>query len=114
MIRYGTALAVLLLAILSETANGAPRLAIQGKTNRFAGTPGVSSPGEKLDIHFSNPSLKNTTVAILLFDDDGHEMSVNVKLDDKGKGTKTIPTPNWDIVILTQSTSDAHGIIVLP
>ena len=108
----GTSLVGLLLAVslpLATLAAATP--AKQG--DRFDGTPGVSSPGDSLEIHFTNPDLANKTIKVLLFDDHNKEIVVEIPLDKTGKGEKTIPTPKWNVVILTHPTSDAHGIVIL-
>jgi len=84
------------------------------KSDRFTGTPGVSSPHDDLDIHFHNPNLANTTVKIILFDERNNEITVKIKLDKNGDGKRTVPTPNWNVVILTHPTSDAHGVVIKP
>lgn len=85
---------------------------VQSGPDRFDGTTVSSTPGEDLEIHFNNPDLKNKTVTILLFDDDNHETTVQISLDNDGKGKATVPTPNWEVVVLAHPTSNPHGVVV--
>jgi len=85
----------------------------RGDPNRFAGSTVVADVGQDLDIRFSNPNLANTTIVVLLVDDDGHEIPINIKLDGSGMGRASVPAPDWSYAALEHPTSEDHSIVIL-
>jgi len=84
-----------------------------GLPNCFDGTDLVVAAGGKLNICFTNPNLAGKTIQILIEDDDGNDMTVDIKLDDKGRGKRAIDAPPWSILVLQHPSSRDQGVVVL-
>jgi len=98
---------IVLVALLPAAA---PSPAMRADPNRFAGTALTGSVGENIEVHFTNPGLANQTVTVIASNDDGDEIPIQIKLDEKGKGKASFTLPNWDILSLDHPTSESHVI----
>jgi len=96
----------------------------QGKTglslpplpNRFRGTPVAARNDETIEIRFTHPGLRVSTVSVVAKHPTNHSsVTLRIRLDSKGRGSTKWRIPaGWPSVLLTQPTSADHGVIVIP
>jgi len=80
--------------------------------DRFSGTAVSETRGNDVEINFSNPALANRTIQVFIHDGQTNEKTIKIKLDGKGNGKAKTVVPDWDVMILTEPSSQDHVIFV--
>ena len=83
--------------------------------DRFDGTePDPVGAGDKVNVHFCNPALAGKTILVTLSNGDGASTTLAIVLGADGCGVSswTVPSSNWDQVLLSHETSQDHTVAV--
>ncbi len=79
--------------------------------DRF-GVGGIVGVGNSITLTFTNSNLANTTQLVSVSDLSGHSTDLEFTLDSSGVGTLSWTVPNWDLFVLSHSTSQDHAVVI--
>ena len=84
-------------------------------TDYFTATPDPVMVGATLTVCFENADLaEGTSLEVTLRDNEGHEVTKTIQLDENGKGCFEWTVPDWGGIFINGNDSDEHAVTIDP